>query len=82
MELLELEFSREFHPVEVIEQVAHDNDWSFDGPRRRDFISVAGSWTDYHVSIFLDGGFRGAAPGLRFRLKVPEARALEVIRLL
>lgn len=28
MELLELEFSREIHPVDVIEQVAHNNDWS------------------------------------------------------
>ena len=30
MELLELEFSREIHPVDVIEQVAHNNDWSFE----------------------------------------------------
>ena len=30
MELLELEFSREIHPVDVIEQVASNNDWSFE----------------------------------------------------
>ena len=30
MELLEREFSRESHPVDVIEQVAHNNVWSFE----------------------------------------------------
>jgi hypothetical protein len=28
MELVELEFARDCHPVDVIEQVAHNKDWS------------------------------------------------------
>ncbi|MBN9275646.1 MAG: YbjN domain-containing protein, partial [Mesorhizobium sp.] len=52
MELLELEFSREIHPVDVIEQVAHNNDWSFERAGDDEIsISVTGSWTDYHVSF-------------------------------
>jgi hypothetical protein len=52
MELLELEFSREIHPVDVIEQVAHNNDWAFERAGDDEIsISVAGSWTDYHVSF-------------------------------
>jgi len=30
MELIELDIAREIHPVDVIEQVAHSNDWAFE----------------------------------------------------
>ena len=52
MSLLELEFTREEHPVDVIEQVAHSNDWAFERTGDDEIaISVEGSWADYHISF-------------------------------
>jgi len=83
MELLELEISREIHPVDVIEQVAHNNDWSFERAGDDEIsISVAGTWTDYHVSFSWMEDFEALHLACAFDIKVPEARALEVMRLL
>ena len=83
MELLELEFSREIHPVDVIEQVAHNNDWSFERAGDDEIsISVVGSWTDYHVSFSWMEDFEALHLACAFDIKVPETRTLEVMRLL
>lgn len=83
MELLELEFSREIHPVDVIEQVAHNNDWSFERAGDDEIsISVAGTWTEYQVSFSWMEDFEALHLACAFDIKVPEARALEVMRLL
>lgn len=83
MELLELEFSREIHPVDVIEQVAHNNDWAFERAGDDEIsISVAGSWTDYHVSFSWMEEFEALHLGCAFDIKVPEIRVNEVVKLL
>lgn len=83
MELLELEFSREIHPVDVIEQVAHNNDWSFERAGDDEIsISVAGSWTDYHVSFSWMEEFEALHLGCAFDIKVPDIRVNEVVKLL
>ena len=83
MELLELEFSREIHPVDVIEQVAHNNDWSFERAGDDEIsISVAGSWTDYHVSFSWMEEFEALHLGCAFDIRVPEIRVNEVVKLL
>ncbi len=52
MELLELEYSREIHPVDVIEFVAATNDWSFERSGEDEIaMTVEGRWADYHVSF-------------------------------
>ena len=52
MSLLELDLSRNPHPVDMIEQVAHANDWAFERTGDDEIaIAVAGNWTDYHVSF-------------------------------
>ena len=82
-ELLELEFSREIHPVDVIEQVAHNNDWSFERAGDDEIsISVTGTWTDYHVSFSWMEDFEALHLACAFDIKVPENRTLEVMRLL
>ena len=61
-------FARESHPVDVIEQVAHTNDWSFERNGDDEIsISVAGMLDRLSRLLLLDGGFRGAASGLRLR---------------
>ncbi len=83
MSLLEIEFARAAHPVDVIEQVAHSNDWTFERTGDDEIaISVAGSWTDYHVSFSWMEDFEALHLACAFDIKVPENRALEVMRLL
>ena len=83
MELLELEFSREIHPVDVIEQVAHNNDWSFERAGDDEIsISVAGSWTDYHVSFSWMEDFEALHLACAFDMKIPPPRRAEVQRLI
>jgi hypothetical protein len=83
MDLLELELSRDLHPVDVIEHVAHSNDWSFERSGDDEIsISVAGNWTNYHVSFSWIEEFEALHLACAFDVKVPENRALEVLRLL
>ena len=65
MSLLEIEIARDLHPVDVIEHVAHANEWAFERTGEDEIaITVEGNWTDYQISFLMDGGFRGAAFGL------------------
>ncbi|MCT8996794.1 type III secretion system chaperone family protein [Chelativorans intermedius] len=83
MSLLEYDMVRDAHPVDVIEHVAHTNDWSFERNGDDEIaISVAGTWTDYHVSFSWMEEFEALHVACAFDLKVPEKRALEVMRLL
>ena len=83
MELLELEASREIHPVDVIEQVAHSNDWSFERSNDDEIsITVTGLWTEYQVSFSWMEDFEALHLACAFDIKVPETRTLEVMRLL
>jgi len=48
----EKETDRAQHPVDVVEQLAAANDWSFDRDDEDEIsISVAGGWTDYQVAF-------------------------------
>ncbi|MCB1465608.1 MAG: YbjN domain-containing protein [Rhizobiaceae bacterium] len=83
MELLELEASRDIHPVDVIEQVAHTNEWSFERNTDDEIsITVTGLWTEYQVSFSWMEDFEALHLACAFDLKVTDSRALEVMRLL
>ncbi|MGD9912478.1 MAG: YbjN domain-containing protein [Rhizobiaceae bacterium] len=83
MELAELQFKRDSHPVDVIEKVANTNDWAFERSAEDEIsISVAGNWTDYHVSFSWMEDFEALHLACAFDVKVPENRALEILRLL
>ncbi len=83
MSLLELDLSRNPHPVDMIEQVAHANDWAFERTGEDEIaIAVAGNWTDYHVSFSWMEDFEALHVACAFDIKVPENRVLEVMRLL
>ena len=73
-----IELARDCHPVDVIEQVAHNNDWSFERTGDDEIaITVAGSLDRLPRLLLLDGGFRGAASCLRLRhqgARKPSAR--------
>ena len=83
MSLLEIDVARHPHPVDMIEQVANDNEWAFERTGDDEIaISVAGHWSDYHVSFSWMEDFEALHLACAFDVKVPENRALEVMRLL
>ncbi len=83
MSLVELSATRESHPVDMIEQVANANDWSFERSGEDEIaISVAGHWSDYHVSFSWMEDFEALHLACAFDLPVPENRAIDVMRLL
>ncbi len=83
MELIEIEYARDAHPVDVIEQVAQNNDWAFERSGDDEIaIITTGMWTDYNVSFSWMEDFEALHLACAFDLKVPEARVLEAMRLL
>lgn len=74
---------RERHPVDVIERVAHHNEWAFERSGDDEIaISVSGGWSDYHVSFSWMEDFEALHLACAFDLTVPESRMLETMRLL
>ena len=52
MSMIETEAQRAANPVDVVEQMASLNHWSFDREADDEIsISVTGGWTDYHVAF-------------------------------
>jgi len=83
MALQAAEASRELHPVDVIERVAHLNEWAFERTGEDEIaVSVAGSWTDYHVSFSWMEDFEALHLACAFDLSVPAERMTEIMRLL
>ena len=83
MSLIDIEQERQSHPVDVIEQIAALNDWSFERAGDDEItVSIAGGWADYHVSFSWMEENEAIHLACAFDLKVPDARKLEVMRLL
>ncbi len=83
LNLIELETSRDLHPVDVIEHVAQTHDWAFERTGDDELaISVAGTWTEYQVSFSWMEEFEALHLACAFDLRVPETRTLEIVRLL
>ncbi|MGN7804964.1 YbjN domain-containing protein [Ensifer sp. 22521] len=83
MSLLEMEVERQSNPVDMIEFVAANNDWSFERSGEDEIaMTVEGRWADYHVSFSWMEEFEALHLACAFDIKVPESRVNEVIRLL
>ena len=83
MSLIDIEQERQSHPVDVIEHIAALNDWSFERAGDDEItVSIAGGWADYHVSFSWMEENEAIHLACAFDLKVPDARKLEVMRLL
>jgi hypothetical protein len=75
MSLMELEVERQSNPVDMIEYVAANNDWSFERSGEDEIaMTVEGKWTDYHVSFSWMEEFEALHLGCAFDIKVPEAQ--------
>ena len=83
MSLIEIERERLSNPVDVIEQIAALNDWAFERSGDDELtIAVGGHWCDYHISFSWMEEREAVHLACSFDLKVPEARKIEVMRLL
>ena len=68
MSLIEHAQDATYNPLDVVEQLATHNDWSFERSHEDEVtLVVAGRWADYQLSFTWMGDHRGAAPRLRVR---------------
>jgi hypothetical protein len=82
MSLVDLAGERRVNPVDVVECLAAHHDWSFERAGDDEItISIAGRWTDYHVSFTWMDDIEALHLACAFDLKVPERRRAEVQQL-
>jgi hypothetical protein len=83
MATVEPGYDRVTNPIDVVERVAHLHDWACDRSGDDELtLIVAGSWTDYHISLNWRGDLEALHLACAFDFKVPEARLTEVYRLI
>lgn len=82
MRLLETVYERDDHPLDVIEMVAHDNEWAFERSGDNEIsISVGGRWSQYLVSYSWMEDCEALHIACAFDMKVARNRVSEVQKL-
>jgi hypothetical protein len=83
MSFTDLDTERPPNPVDLVERLASLNDWSFERSGDHEIsLSIAGRWSDYHISFQWMNEIEALHLACAFDLKVPEGRRAEVLRLL
>jgi hypothetical protein len=83
MAMAEMSHERVIHPIDLLEQVAGTHDWHFDRSAEDELtLTVAGSWTDYHLSMNWRDEMETLHLACAFDFKVPDNRLNEVYRLI
>jgi hypothetical protein len=83
MATAELGRDRITNPVDLMERTANDHDWACDRSSEDELtMVVAGSWTDYHVSINWRDDLESMHIACAFDFKVPDNRLNEIYRLI
>lgn len=76
-------FERLSNPVDMIERIATVYDWAFERSNEDELsLSVAGTWSDYHISLNWRDDLEALHMACAFDLKVPGARLNEIYRLI
>jgi hypothetical protein len=71
-----------YNPLDVVEQLATHNDWSFERSHEDEVtLVVAGHWSDYQLSFTWMSDLEAMHLACAFDLKVPPDRRGEVIEL-
>ncbi len=74
---------RTSNPVDLIELIATAQDWAFERSADDELtLTVAGTWTDYHISINWRDDLEALHLACAFDFKIPDNRANEVYKLL
>jgi hypothetical protein len=83
MSLLEGIIDSRNNPLAAVEDIAADNNWSFERSGEDEVTIVSkGDWTDYQLSFTWMGEIEALHLACAFDIKVPENRTLEIMRLL
>lgn len=83
MPLAQIGEERDFHPVDIVEQIAAIHEWSFDRSADDEInISVSGSWTDFHLSLNWREDVEALHLACAFDVRVPDPRRDEIYRLI
>ena len=83
MATVEAGYIRNTNPVELMERVAHSHDWACERASDDELtLIVAGSWTDYHVSLNWRDDLETLHLACAFDFKVPDNRLNEIYRLI
>lgn len=76
-------FGESVNPLEIVEQLAASEDWRFDRSADDELnITVAGSWSDYHVCFNWHEELEGLHLACTFDAKVPSAKCDDVTKLM
>ena len=82
MATTELGYDRVTNPIDLVEQLALSHDWACDRTADDELtLIVAGSWTDYHVSLNWRNDLEALHLACAFDFKVPDNRLGEMYRL-
>ena len=82
MSLLEGIFDSTNNPLAVVEDIAANNDWSFERSGEDEVTIVSkGNWTDYQLSFTWMSEIEALHLACAFDMKIPQARRAEVQRL-
>jgi hypothetical protein len=83
MSLLESIIDSENNPLSVVENIAADNDWSFERSGEDEVTIVTkGEWTDYQLSFTWMNEIEALHLACAFDMKIPAPRRAEVQRLI
>ncbi len=76
-------FERSAHPVDFVEHIAGNHDWSFERNAEDELsVSISGSWCDYHISLNWRDDLEALHLACAFDLRVPEQRLDHTLRLI
>ncbi len=82
MATAERSYERVINPIDLVEQLANAHDWAADRASDDELtLIVAGTWTDYHVSLNWREDLEALHLACAFDFRVPENRLTEMYRL-
>ena len=83
MSLSQIEFAHTENPVDLIERLALNRQWSFDREEDDEIsIVVAGSWSDYNIAFTWLPDLEALHLACAFDLKIPSSRLNEALALI
>ncbi|HEY2530982.1 MAG TPA: YbjN domain-containing protein [Xanthobacteraceae bacterium] len=83
MSLIETVADRRGNPLDVVEHLAHGNDWPFERPGEDEIVLVVtGRWTNYQVSFTWMSEIEALHLACAFDMRVPDLRLSDMHRLI
>ncbi len=83
MATIEPQYDRISNPMDMVEKIAIINDWPFERSTDDELaLTVAGTWTDYNVSLNWRDDLETLHIAAAFDMKVPLPRSAEMYRLI